>query len=161
MIPIIASVRGILFTSIILISIAAFVIINNSKEKVEYIKRSGEIEYFADTYLNLPNRHLGNYKYLQIDSYDYVFEIYTANSNKEANSIDELKVGDMIDTYFYETSNTVSEGINRYIQFIDKNGKPYFIRGSFQKQLGYVIAGLSILLNLASYILWKKKKIAW
>ena len=161
MIPIIASVRGILFTSLILITLGVFVVLNNSKEKAEYEKRTGKIEYLEESYLNLPNRDLGKYRYLRIDSYDYVFEIYIANPSKGERSIDELKVGDLIDTYFYETSNTHSEEINRYIQFIDKNEKPYFIRGNFQEQLGYVILGLVLLLNIGSFILWKKKKIVW
>ncbi len=161
MIPIIASVRGILFTSIILITLGVFVVLNSTKEKPEYEKRTGKIEYLEETYLNLPNRNLGNYRYLRINSYEYVFEIYIANSSKGERSIDELKVGDIIDTYFYETGNTHSEEINRYIQFIDKNEKPYFIRGNFQEQLGYVILGLVLLLNIGSFILWQRGKIVW
>ncbi len=161
MIPIIASVRGILFTSLILVTLGVFIVLNNSKEKAEYEKRTGKIEYLEETYLNLPNRDFGKYRYLRIDSYDYVFEIYIENSSKGERSIDALKLGDLIDTYFYETGNTHSEEINRYIQFIDKNEKPYFIRGNFQEQLGYVILGLVLLLNIGSFILWKKKKIVW
>ena len=46
MIPIIISVRGVIFASIIVLGLGIFVIVNNSKEKSEYDKASGTIGYF-------------------------------------------------------------------------------------------------------------------
>jgi len=161
MIPIIISVRGVIFTSIILVVLGIFVIINSTKDKSEYEKKTGIIEYFDKTYMDFPNRNHGDYRYLKIDNYQYVFEIYIANTDKEVEPIDDLKIGDRISVYYYETGSTHSENLNRYIQFIDKNSTAYFKRGNFQKQLGFVILGLVVFLNILSFVFWKKGKLAW
>jgi hypothetical protein len=160
-IPIILSVRGVFVTSLILIGLGISVIINSSKEKAEYEKRTGTIEYFDKTYLNYPHRSLGDYRYIKINSYNYVFEIYVPNGEQEVEPIDNLTVGDQIDTYFYETGNTHSERINRFLQFIDKENKPYFKRGNFQKQLGYAFIGMVVLINVFTFFFWKRGKFAW
>jgi len=161
MIPIIISVRGVIFTSIIVFGLGIFVIINNSKEKSEYNKSTGTIEYFDKKFQNLPNRDKGNYRYLRVDTYTYLFEIYEPNSEPTENKIDDLSVGDKIDIYYYETSDTRNIGLNRFAQFIDKEGQPYFIRNGFQKQLGFVIIGLCVLMNIMAFAFWKKGKLNW
>jgi len=160
-IPIIISVRGVIFASIIVVGLGIFVTVNNSKDKTEYDKSTGTIEYYNKEFQNLPTRHKGDFRYLKIDTYPYLFEIYEPNSEPTANTIDDLVVGDEIDIYYYETSDTKNIGLNRFTQFIDKNGQPYFVRSGFQKQLGYVIIGLSILLNFMSFVFWKKGKLKW
>jgi hypothetical protein len=160
-IPLIMSVRGILFISLFLIGLGIFFVVLSSKKKEQYEKRTGEIEYFDKTYLNLPLRDLGSYRYLKINTYPHIFEVYTANADKTSLPIDDLKHGDKIDVYFYEWGSDQNEGINRNIQFIDKDSLPYFKRGNFKKQLGYVFVAISALLNLLSFILWKKRKLAW
>lgn len=160
-IPIIISVRGVIFASIIVLGLGIFVTVNNSKDKTEYDKSTGTIEYYNKEFQNLPTRHKGDFRYLKIDTYPYLFEIYEPNSEPTANTIDDLVVGDEIDIYYYETSDTRNIGLNRFTQFIDKNGQPYFVRSGFQKQLGYVVIGLSILLNLMAFVFWKKGKLKW
>ena len=160
-IPIKISVRGVIFASIIVLGLGIFVTVNNSKDKLEYDKSSGTIEYYDKVFQSLPTRHKGDFRYLKIDSYPYLFEIYEPNSEPTENTIDDLKVGDEIDIYYYETSDTKNIGLNRFTQFIDKNGEPYFIRSGFQKQLGFVIIGLSILLNIMAFVFWKKGKLKW
>lgn len=160
-IPIIISVRGVIFTSIIVLGLAIFVIVNNSKDKVEYDKRTGIIEYLAKEYQDLPIRHKGEYRYLKIDTYPYVFEIYEPNSKPTEKKIDDLKVGDTIDIYCYETANTQNEGLNRFTQFIDKDEQAYFVRSAFQKKVGFVLVGLCFLMNILALVLWKKKKLVW
>lgn len=160
-IPIIISVRGVIFASIIVLGLGIFVTVNNSKDKTEYDKSKGTIEYYDKEFQNLPTRHKGDFRYLKIDSYPYLFEIYEPNSEPTEKNIDDLSLGDEIDIYYYETSDTRNIGLNRFTQFIDKNGKPYFIRSGFQKQLGYVIIGLSILLNIMAFVFGKKGKLKW
>ena len=160
-IPVLISVRGVFFASIILLGFAIFITINNSKEKSQYDKYTGTIEYFDKEFQNLPIRNKGDYRYLKIDTYTYIFEIYEPNSEPTKNKIDDLKVGNTVDIYCYETSNTRNEGINRFIQYIDKQNQPYFIRNGFQKQLGYVLIGLCISINLITLLLWKKGKLIW
>ena len=161
MIPIIISVRGVIFTSIIVLGLGIFVIVNSSKEKSDYDKSTGTIEYFDKEFQNLPTRHKGDFRYLKVDSYPYLFEIYEPNSEQTKNKIDDIKVGDKIDIYYYETPDTRNIRLNRFTQFIDKEGQPYFIRNGFQKQLGFVIVGLCILINIMALIFWKKGKLNW
>ncbi|UBM60971.1 hypothetical protein LAG90_10050 [Marinilongibacter aquaticus] len=144
-----------------ILGLGIFVTVNNSKDKVEYDKSTGTVEYYDKEFLNLPTRHKGDFRYVKIDSYPYVFEIYKLNSEPAVFTIDDLKVGDEIDVYYYETSDTRNVGLNRFAQFIDKNGQPYFVRSGFQKYLGFVIVGLSILLNIIAFLLWKKGMLKW
>lgn len=160
-IPIINNVRGIIFTSIIILGFGFFITKNNSKKKEEYSKSTGYIEYFDKKTQNLPPRHEGDFRYLKINSYSYLFEIYEPNSEKTKMSIDDLKVGNKIDIYYYETSDTQNSELNRFTQFIDKEGKPYFIRNGFQMQLGFVVIGLSIFMIVMAFGLWKIGKLNW
>ncbi len=161
MIPVIISVRGVIIITIIIFGLAVYLISNNSKEKLEYDKSTGVIEYYDLVYQNLRNRHEGDYRYLKIDTYPYIFEIYEPNSEPTEYKIDDLKIGDTIDIYYYEISTTKKIGRNKFTQFIDKQGLPYFIRDGFQKQLGYVIIGICILINIMSLIFWKMGKLRW
>jgi len=161
MIPILISVRGIIFASIIVLGLGIFVIVNNSKDKTEYDKSTGTIEYLDKEFQNLPTRHKGDFWYLKVGSYPYLFEIYEPNSEPTERKIDDLKIGDKIDIYYYETSDTRNIGLNRFTQFIDKDKKPYFIRNGFQEQLGFVIIGLCVLLNIMAFGFWKKGKLNW
>jgi hypothetical protein len=160
-IPIHISVRGVLVASLIIASISFLIIINNSKEKREYESINGKIEYIGKEYQHLPTRHKGDFRYLLVEGYPYPFEIYKPNSKPTLNSIDDLKLDDIIDIYFYEIDNTHKVGINKFTQFIDKNQTPYFIRNSFQKRLGYMIVGMCLLMNIGSLIFWKNKKLKW
>jgi hypothetical protein len=137
------------------------VLTNNSKSKEEYTKTTGKIEFLEQQFKDKPNRDKGSYRYLKVDSCSYVFEIYEPNHEPISKSIDNLKSGDVIDVYFYETSNTTQEGINRFAQFIDHEGVPYFIRSGFQKQLGYIVICLGIFVNLLTVYFWRKGKLKW
>lgn len=160
-IPIHTSVRGVLVASLIIAALSIFVIRNNTKEKLEYKSINGKIEYLGQEYQHLPTRHKGDFRYLIVEGYPYPFEIYEPNSKPTAYNIDDLRIDDMVDVYFYEIENTHKIGINKFTQFIDKNETPYFIRNWFQKNLGYVILGMCLLMNIGSLILWKNKKLKW
>lgn len=160
-IPIVTSVRGVIFTSIIVFGLGIFVVVYSNKEKNEFEKSTGTIEYYDKEFQNIPNRHKGDFRYLKIDTYPYLFEIYEPNCELTEKKIDDLIVGDKIDIYYYETSSTINEGINRYVQFIDKEEQPHFIRSGFQEQLGYIVIVLGVLINLLAFVLWKKGKLNW
>jgi hypothetical protein len=161
LIPIIVSVRGAIFASIIVLAIGIFVMTQNSKDKSEYDKSTGVIEYLDTEYENLPNRHQGDFRYLKITNYPFLFEIFEPNSQPTEMTIDDLKVGDRIDIYYYETADTRDIGLNRFAQFIDHEQEPYFIRSGFQEQLGYVLIGISITLMILAFVLWKMRKLKW
>lgn len=155
------NLRVVLSVVIFLIGIAIYVINNNSKEKHQYQKSTGTIDFFDKKFQNFPSRNKNDYRYLKIDSYPFIFEIYKPNSLTTNKTIDDLKIGDIIDIYFYETENTWEEKINRYTQYIDSDNYPYFIRNNFQVQLGFSLIGLSILIIFIAFLLWKKKKLFW
>ena len=161
MIPIIISVRGVILASVIVLAFGIFIIVNSSKDKVEYDKSTGKIEYLDNEFQNLPIRNEGDYRYLKVNTYPYLFEIYEPNSEPTEKNIDDLKVGDNIDIYYYETSDTRNVGLNRFTQFIDKDEQPYFIRNGFQKQLGIILIVLCVLLNITAFAFWKNGKFSW
>ena len=160
-IPYFITVRGVLFVSLLIFFLGYQVVINSSKSKQEYTKAMGKIEFLKQEYQGKPNRDKGKYRYLKVNSYPYVFEIYEPNHELTTKSIDNLQTGDVVEIYFYETSNTIQEGINRFAQFIDHDGDSYFIRSSFQKQLGYIVIGLGVFVNLLASFFWKRGKLRW
>lgn len=161
MIPTIISVRGILISSIFAGGLAAFLIANSSKEKSDYLLTSGTIEHFGQTYGSLPLRNKGDYRYLKLSSYPYVFEIYKPNSETNQFTLDDLVVGDTVDVFYYEIENTHTEAVNRFAQFVDKESRPYFIRSGFRVQLGLMLIAMILIINIVGYIFWKKGKLEW
>lgn len=160
-IPYHTSVRGVIFVSLIIIGLAVTVIWNSTKDKTAYEKSVGVITFFDKRYQGIRDQHPGDYRYIELDTYPYVFQIYVPNSAPTIKSINDLKIGDQIDIYYYETSDTRDSRVNRYVQFIDSRGQAYFKRNGFQQQLGYVIIGLGLLLNIIAYLFWKKGKLSW
>ena len=160
-IPIHISVRGVTIVAAILAFLSFLLVRENSQAKHEYQTSEGKVVYFDSKYQDLPKRHIGDFRYLIIDSYPYPFEIYEPNSEPTENTIDEFKVGDLIEVFYFERKNTHVIGLNRFAQFIDKGGKPYFVRNSFQKSLGYALLGMCGLIISGALIAWKFKKLKW
>lgn len=142
-----------IIAAILTIAAGLYIVITNTKEKSDYTKSEGTIEYLALEYERHPYDNHGEYRYLKIDNYPYVFEIYEPNSIKTEHTIDDLKVGDKIDIYYYEISDTREIGLNRFTQFIDSNGLPYFIRNGFMKGAGYVVCALGLGLAILGLLL--------
>lgn len=138
-------------------------IIRGTKEKSEFHSLKGKIVYFDKVYEELPNRHKGKYRYLAIENYNRLFEIFIGKDagdfKPEFEIIDDLKIGDEIVVYFDESSNEKDIRLNRLIQFIDKNEVPYFIRGSKDKYGGMLISGLGILIFILLLYFKKTGKI--
>ena len=103
------SFRVISTISGILIAFMIYVILLNSKAKTDYQKLSGSIIYLDKQFEEYPNRDLGKYRYLKLNTYPYIFEMY---SDEQSSRIDSLKVGENVDVYYYEINNTHSEQIN-------------------------------------------------
>jgi hypothetical protein len=160
--PIHNSFRGIILVSIVLIGFSFyFVLYPSLKNKNEYHKITGKIEYFDKKYKHFHLRNYGDYRYIKLDNYYYPFEIDFPNSIPQKFTLDDLKIGDTIDIYYYENSYTKEDKINRFTQFIDKENQQYFVKNNFQKELGIAIIGLIFLLNLLSFIFWRKGKLKW
>lgn len=163
MISIPLNLRGIIGFSITLTVMMIVHIQMNSKTKNDYEKTTGQVTYFEQQLGQLPVRHMGKYRYLIIEGYEVPFEIFVGNEpgdfQPKFEQIDNLKVGDQITAFYYQTDNTKNEGVNRFIQFIDKDSESYFERGNSSKTLGVAIISLCALLTIGGLVLWKMKKI--
>lgn len=126
---------------------------------------SGSINYIGNTFNDLPNRDLGKYRYIRIDQYPYIIELFVGKDagdfKPRYENIDQLKVGDAIKVYGYETSATAKEGVNRTIQFIEKDNVLFYEHGSASKMVGFSIMIIAILLTVFGFIMWKKGKIKY
>jgi hypothetical protein len=163
MISIPINLRGIIAVSIALTVIMIVYIQLNSKEKIEYEQSTGQITYFDKQLGNFPIRNLGKYRYLKIDNYEHSFEIFVGSEKGDFKpkfeQIDKLNLGDTITVFYYQTSAVLDEGLNRFVQFIDKEDVSYFERGNSNKTLGIVVISICVLLLISGIVLWKKKKI--
>lgn len=149
------------FALLILICLSISTIWRSSKPKGKYEQATGVVSYLDTSYGRLPSRHHGAFRYLIISSYPYPFEIYQLNSEPTECTLDDLKVGDTVDVYFYETDHTHETHVNRFAQFVDKGEQPHFIRDSFQLYLGYVMLGLAWLLTFLVFWMRKQGKLPW
>ena len=144
---------------IIIIVLGLFILIRGTKEKTEFQNITGRITYLNKTFEELPNRNQGKYRYLSIDSYSKVFELFIGKDfgdfKPKYEKIDDLKIGDNIVVYFDVDLNETDVRLNRLLQFIDKDGQPYFIRGSKDKTGGYFFIIIGILLS--GLIIYLKK----
>ncbi|MCD0490054.1 hypothetical protein LPB86_17570 [Pedobacter sp. MC2016-14] len=134
------------------------IISRSTKEKSDYDHVTSRITYLDQKLGDLPSRNLGSYRYLKIEGYQYPFEIYI---DEQSARMDSLKIGDVVSAYFYQTDNTEQEGINRFIQFVEKDNKVYFQRGNIVVITCIIgMVGL-ILLSVWCYFLYKKGKIPY
>ena len=155
--------RGIIAIAVGLIIMTIIYIKNNSREKKDYAKTTGEIVYLDKRLGELPSRDVGKYRYLKLQGYPYPFEIFVGKDpgdfGPKYEQIDHLQPGNIVSVFYYETDNTHSEKINRYIQFIDKGEISFFERGDSQRTLGVFMIGFCGLLIAGAFTLWKLKKI--
>jgi len=157
------SFRGITAVMIVLIGFMVFYMYQNMKEKPEYDKTTGRIAYLDKQLGNLPFRDLGKYRYLIVEGYSYPFEIFIGSDagdfKPKFEQIDNLHRDDTVTVYYYETDNTRGEGINRFMQYIDKKSTSFFELGNSARTTGIIIITLCILVILGAAALWKFRKI--
>jgi hypothetical protein len=148
---------------ITIIILGSFILVRGIKEKSDFHRISGRITYLGKVYEELPNRDKGKYRYLLIDTYPKMFELFIGKDfgdfKPKYERIDSLKPGDDILVYYDEDSKETDIRLNRLIQFIDKEDKPYFIRGSKDKNFGFFLIGIGILLGGIIFYLNKTGKI--
>ena len=139
--------------------LGCIILIRGVKDKHEFHQLTGKIVFVGRTFEELPLRHAGKYRYLSIDNYPKIFTIFVGKDfgdfKPHLERIDDLKVGDEIVLYFDEDEKETDKRLNRLIQYIDKNGKPYFMRGSKDKNGGYIFIGLGIILG--GWVIYLKK----
>ena len=150
------SISGVL----LVIFIGLGLMVRGYKEKSEFEKFTGKINYLEQTFQDLPVRHAGKYRYLSIENYPAKFELFIGKDITDfkpaLERIDELHPGDEIEIYFDFEEHTNDETVNRLVQYIDKSDVPYFIRGNNNRYSGFflIVAGLM----LGGIILHLKRK---
>jgi hypothetical protein len=163
MIPIPLNLRGLVAVSIALIIFILIVIGRDTKHKSEYDHITGEIIYFEKQLGKFPSRNFGKYRYIKLSNYEYSFEIFIGNEfgdfKPKFEQIDNLKLGDTITVFFYETSDVQKNWINRHVQYIDMKDNSFFERGASSKKIGMVAILLCVFIALGGFVLWKFKKI--
>lgn len=111
----------------------------------------------------LPFRDIGKYRYLMLQGYPFPFEIFVGKDpgdfSPKYDQIDNLRPGDVVSVFYYETEYTQEEKINRYIQFIDKGETSFFEQGDSQWTMAWVAVGLMCFVIAGAFALWKFKKI--
>ena len=131
------------------------------KTKAEYDATTGTVVFIGDKLGDLPRRHVGEFRYLVIDSYQFPFEIYAPNSEPSVLHLDSLRIGDTVTAYYFERDNTFDNQLNKFAQFVDRGESEVFVRNSFQKQLGYVMVAGSFGVMLLALVLGKIGKLEW
>lgn len=154
----IKSVGGLLFC----IAIGIFLLTRANKPKTDFQKLTGKITYLLNKLPNKEVRKDGKERYLQIENNERIFNIFVGKDwgdfKPEFEIIDSLKVGDSIDLYFDDNYKTESNQINNLTQYIDSNGKAYFIKGKMDETLGKFIISISVI-GILLLLLLKRKSI--
>ena len=150
----------------IVISIAmGIAMMRDSKPKYNYEQVSGTIVSIDNHFRNQPTHDVGKFRYLQLDTYPYILELFIGKDfgdfKPKFEQVDNLHTGDVVTVYYYDTNDIKSDGINRHVKFIDKAGENYFAAGSAMHYVGLFIIVSCILLSLLSYYGWKQNKIAY
>lgn len=150
--------------SVITITVlGSYIFLRGVKEKKDFNKLIGQVSYLDKNYEELPIRHIGKFRYLQVDNYHRVFEIFIGKDfgdfKPSFEQIDLLRLGDKIEIY-YDVSEKETDGrLNCLVQYIDKDSTPYYIRGNIDKILGIVIVSFGLISILTLLILKQKDKI--
>ena len=128
-----------------------------AKKKEDFIHSKGQVTYYADTYPGISRPH-DKYKYLIVDSYDRLFELFVSEKQNQryAFQYSEIKPGDTIDLYFDEDRFAADQRANKGMRFIEKNGKKIFMSNPNDKAagIGFFSAGMGV---LALLIVLKQK----
>ena len=129
---------------------------NGLKEKKDFNQAIGKVIMYSDAYLDFKNNPPR--KFLKIDTYDEVFDIYFPADTTNKNYIfyyNEIKIGDTLNLYFLINKFEKEQRVNGGMRFIDKKGKSVFYFKSNDKfyglcfiSLGVFIIGLMLLKHL-------------
>lgn len=148
---------------ITIITLSSYIFFRGIKEKKDFNKISGIVVYNDNSFEDWPNRDFGKYRYLKIDNFQSMFQIFIGKDfgdfKPELELIDSLRIGDQIDIY-YDTNEMESDSrINNLIQYIDKDSTPYFIKGNQDKIFGIILFVIGIVVLLTLLILKRQNKI--
>ncbi|ALD20621.1 hypothetical protein [Hymenobacter sp. DG25A] len=152
---------GMLFTIILCFS----TLYRNQKQKVDFLHLTSRLTYISNSlpiqgHLKLDDEPV---RYLKIEAYPKYFKLFVGEdidgSKPNFQQVDRLKTGDIITIYYDENLLSSDKNVSRLAYFIDKDGKPYFIRGK-QNTMGYYLIGICLSVIAISYLLKKAGRIA-
>ncbi len=157
------NLRGIIAVALFLAAWFVWLMWVDSKPKKDYTAVTGSITFFSKQYKNFPIRDYGKYRYLKLDDYAYPFEMYFDydTADHRFDKVESLKPGDIITIYYYETDDTREAGINRHLQYIDKDNVQIYKRGNVSQMLGTIMLGCCAGLIILGIELYKRKRIPY
>ncbi len=155
-----------LLACVVIVGFGVYLSIRGSKEKTEFESVTGQIDYFDKTFGEINYGNKGDHRFIHIVDFPLVFEIFVGNApgdfGPKFEQLDQLAVGDEITVYYAEKTplqRNQDLRLNKTVQFIDKDGEAYFIRGNKDKYGGYFFIGIGVLLAIALLILKRIGKI--
>lgn len=155
-----------LFACIAIIGFGIYLSVRGSKEKTEFESVTGKIDYFNKTFQEINYRNKGNHRFIHIEEFPLIFDIFvgkeTGDFGPKFERLDDLKIGDEITVYHADKTPLQKSRdlrFNKTVQFIDKEGEAYFIRGNKDKYGGYFFIGFGILLIITLIVLKQIGKI--
>lgn len=147
---------------VIILALGFVILTRGQKQKHEFNSITAQIISIGRTFPGAFNRHEEKTRYIQVGKYPKAFELFIGHDlgdfSPAFEKVDALKAGDIVTVYYDEEQTRAADDdkVNRLAQFIDKDGQPYFIRGSKDKYGGYGIITAGILIGLTLLILKKK-----
>jgi hypothetical protein len=136
----------------------------NSKDRKDNAQTTGEIIYLDNHLDSAAFQTTCNCRYLKLQGYPHPFKIFL---DKDGDSfrptyeqVDNLKTGDIVTVFYFENTYAQREEM-RYVAFIDKDGVPFFEVGDSKRPAALVIIGLSSVLIVAAFVMWRLKKIGF
>jgi hypothetical protein len=133
---------------IVIIAFGFFLSIRSGKEKSDFNRVTGKIDFFEKTYGNLKKR---DHRFIHVTDYELVFDLFigkqTGDFSPQFEQLDKLKIGDEITVYYADKTplqKNQNLRLNKTVQFIDKSGKAFFVRGNKDKYGAYFFIGIGI-----------------
>jgi hypothetical protein len=146
-----------LFSGIFLIALSIYLLRTTYKDKKEFQKITGTVDFISMKYLDLPYRDFTKFRYIKIMEYEKPFEIFVGKDPGDftpaLDKIDSVKRGDILTFYFRkENFETTDPPVNRLAYYIDKGSTPVFIFSPSQFYLALVVLSLSIIIIIISVV---------
>ena len=137
-----------------------------TKEKDEFEKITGKIDYFDKTFEEINYRNKGDHRFIHVENAPIIFDLFigkeTGDFSPKFEKLDDLNIGDEITVYFDPKTpfqKNSDPRINKTVQFIDKDKEAFFIRGNKDKYGGYAAIAFGIAMSIVLLILKRSGKI--
>jgi hypothetical protein len=140
-----------------------YLIFRAEKPKSQFMKAEGIVISLSKTSPAFPGKDTSKFRYLQIDNYPKLIELFIGKSagdfKPKLEKVDALKPGDAVTIYYDENFKTRNDPVNRLVYFIDRGQEAIFIKGSWEKYLGYFIILVAFVIFFILYRAKLKGKI--